>query len=126
MVALTQGIFHNLYFISYLLFPKYCHRFVGYLEEEAVHTYTVLLKQLDEGKIPEWSNLPASEMARDYYNLAENATLREVILSIRADESIHREVNHHFADLRQDGDIEHEQVHVIDRESTRNMEDSKK
>lgn len=44
MVALAQGIFFNLYFISYLLNPKYCHRFVGYLEEEAVHTYSVLLK----------------------------------------------------------------------------------
>jgi len=55
-------------------------------------------------------------MAKDYYNLSENATLREVILSIRADESIHREVNHHFADLRADEDIEHEEVHVIDRE----------
>jgi len=43
-IMLTQGIFYNLYFISYLLFPKYCHRFVGYLEEEAVHTYTVMLK----------------------------------------------------------------------------------
>jgi hypothetical protein len=44
MIAAAQGIFYNLYFLSYLLAPKYCHRFVGYLEEEAVHTYTVLLK----------------------------------------------------------------------------------
>ena len=44
LVALTQGVFYNLYFFSYMFFPKYCHRFVGYLEEEAVHTYTMLLK----------------------------------------------------------------------------------
>ena len=50
-VALTQGIFYNLYFMSYLFFPKYCHRFVGYLEEEAVHTYSVLLKQIDNGQL---------------------------------------------------------------------------
>jgi hypothetical protein len=58
-IIMTQGIFYNLYFISYMFFPKYCHRFVGYLEEEAVHTYSVLLRQLDDGLIPEWSNMPA-------------------------------------------------------------------
>jgi len=65
-------------------------------------------------------------MAKDYYNLPENATLREVILSIRADESIHREVNHHFADLKADEDIEHEEVHVIDRESKKAEENNQK
>ena len=30
--------------VSYLLSPKFCHRFVGYLEEEAVKTYTQCLK----------------------------------------------------------------------------------
>ena len=124
-VVLTQGIFYNLYFISYMMFPKYCHRFVGYLEEEAVHTYTVMLKQLDEGLIPEWSDLPAPQMAREYYNLPEDAKFRDVILSIRADESIHREVNHHFADLKQDEDMDHEEVHVIDRELRKIEEENK-
>ena len=32
--------------VSYLLSPKFCHRFVGYLEEEAVKTYTQCLKVL--------------------------------------------------------------------------------
>jgi threonyl-tRNA synthetase len=44
LIMLGQGIFFNLYFITYLFAPKYSHRFVGYLEEEAVHTYTVLIK----------------------------------------------------------------------------------
>jgi hypothetical protein len=43
-VLLGQGVFFNLYFMTYLVNAKYAHRFVGYLEEEAVHTYTVLLK----------------------------------------------------------------------------------
>ena len=47
MVALAQGIFFNIYFLAYLLSPSFCHRLVGFLEEEAVHTYTVLLRQLD-------------------------------------------------------------------------------
>ena len=54
MIVLAQGIFYNLYFITYLLFPKYGHRFVGYLEEEAVHTYTCLLKAIDEGMLEKW------------------------------------------------------------------------
>lgn len=83
----------------YLIAPRYCHRFVGYLEEEAVHTYTVFLKQLDEGKLPEWSNMKAHDKAIEYYNLDKDAKFRDVILSIRADEAIHREVNHHFAGL---------------------------
>jgi ubiquinol oxidase len=47
MVAAAQGVFFNLYFLAYLCSPRFCHRMVGFLEEEAVHTYTVLLRQLD-------------------------------------------------------------------------------
>lgn len=54
MIAAAQGVFFNVYFIAYLLSPSYCHRFVGYLEEEAVHTYTVLLEQIDKGNLPHW------------------------------------------------------------------------
>ena len=43
-VLLTQGVFWNFYFLAYLCSPKFCHSMVGYLEEEAVHTYSVLLK----------------------------------------------------------------------------------
>ena len=33
-----------MFFISYLFSPRFCHRFVGYLEEEAVKTYTHCLE----------------------------------------------------------------------------------
>ena len=36
MVLLAQGVFFNTFFLAYLLSPSFCHRFVGYLEEEAV------------------------------------------------------------------------------------------
>jgi len=42
-----QGVFFNLFFVSYILSPPTCHRFVGYLEEEAVKTYTHLLHDID-------------------------------------------------------------------------------
>jgi hypothetical protein len=51
MIALAQGVFFNVYFLAYLFSPKFCHRLVGFLEEEAVHTYTVLLNQIDSGTI---------------------------------------------------------------------------
>ncbi len=44
MVAISQGIFWNFFFLAYIASPQFCHRFVGYLEEEAFHTYTVLLR----------------------------------------------------------------------------------
>ncbi len=99
MIALGQGFFFNYYFLAYLISPHYCHRFVGYLEEEAVHTYTILLEQLDKGIIPEWTNMPAPQIGKDYYELSGEITMRDIFLSIRADESIHRDVNHKFADI---------------------------
>lgn len=40
MALFSSGTFVNLFFLAYLISPKFCHRFVGYLEEEAVKTYT--------------------------------------------------------------------------------------
>jgi ubiquinol oxidase len=34
-------------------------RFVGYLEEQAVVTYTHILEELDAGRLPMWEKLPA-------------------------------------------------------------------
>ena len=99
MIALGQGVFFNFYFLAYLISPYFCHRFVGYLEEEAVHTYTILLDQLDKGKLSEWTNLPGSKIGIEYYELEDSAPMRDIILSIRADESIHRDLNHRFAEI---------------------------
>ena len=51
-IAVTQLGFYNLYFFMYLLSPKFAHRFVGYLEEEAVHTYTKAIESYDAGRLP--------------------------------------------------------------------------
>ena len=45
-VLMTQGVFANGFFAAYMLSPQLCHRFVGYLEEEAVRTYTHCLQVL--------------------------------------------------------------------------------
>ena len=60
-------MFFNAYFLAYMISPSSCHRFVGYLEEEAVHTYTVLLEQIDKGNLPHWTNMKANEEAIEYY-----------------------------------------------------------
>lgn len=99
LVLLTQGIFVNLFFITYLFSPRYCHRFVGYLEEEAVKTYTRLLEDIEHGNMTEWKTKPAPLIARNYWKLPENATMKDTILAIRADEAHHRDVNHTFSQL---------------------------
>jgi hypothetical protein len=62
-VLLTQGIVFNSLFVAYLLSPKTCHRFVGYLEEEAVKTYTRAIADLDAGLLPAWKHKPAPPLA---------------------------------------------------------------
>lgn len=94
LVLLGQGVFWNFYFAAYLLAPRTCHRFVGYLEEEAVKTYTHAIADLDAGKLPEWSGKAAPEIAKKYWRLAPDATMRDLLLAVRADEAAHRDVNH--------------------------------
>ncbi|HSW33936.1 MAG TPA: alternative oxidase, partial [Steroidobacteraceae bacterium] len=95
LVLLAQGIFYNLFFLLYLVSPKTAHRVVGYFEEEAVYSYTEYLAAIDDGTI---ANVAAPKIAIDYWKLAPDARLRDVVLAIRADEGHHRDVNHGFAD----------------------------
>ncbi len=88
-----------MYLMTYLVSPKACHRFVGYLEEEAVKTYSRCLEDLDAGKLPKWQTLAAPDIAIDYWRLPKTATMRDVVLAVRADEACHRHVNHTFASL---------------------------
>ncbi|CAM9340053.1 unnamed protein product [Sphacelaria rigidula] len=101
-VMISQGIMFNAFFLAYIINPKLCHRFVGYIEEEAVHTYTVLLKDLDDNKLPLFSNLPAPAIAKSYWKLPSDAMFRDLVLAVRADEANHRVVNHTFADMHKD------------------------
>jgi len=40
--------------LSYIISPRTCHRFVAYLEEEAVVTYTHTIEELERGHLPKW------------------------------------------------------------------------
>ncbi|RWW16359.1 hypothetical protein GW17_00019765 [Ensete ventricosum] len=96
LVLAVQGVFFNAYFLGYLVSPKFAHRVTGYLEEEAVHSYTEYLKDLEAGKI---DNVSAPPIAIDYWRLPADATLKDVVVIVRADEAHHRDVNH-FASVR--------------------------
>jgi len=96
LIMCAQFIFYNLYFFIYLFAPKTAHRIVGYFEEEAVRSYTDYLTEVDAGRI---ENVPAPEIAIEYWNLPANARLREVIIAVRNDEEGHRDKNHEFADF---------------------------
>lgn len=86
----AQGIFTNLFFLCYMLSPKYCHRFVGKLEEEACLTYTLAIQEVEAGRLPEWENMPAPRIAIDYWRLKEDAKMLDVLYAVRSDEAGHR------------------------------------
>jgi hypothetical protein len=110
----TQFIFVLWYSAFYVFMPKTCHRFVGYLEEQAVVTYTQAIEDLDNGKLKSWETLRAPEDAVKYWGLHENGLFREMLISIRADEANHREYNHHFANIPKDEPLEGHSVYVMD------------
>lgn len=95
VILAVQWVFFAGFFCLYLVSPRTAHRVVGYFEEEAVISYTMYLKEIDEGRS---ANVPAPAIARQYWKLPDNSTLRDVVVVVRADEAHHRDVNHGFAD----------------------------
>ena len=95
LIVSVQMIFYDFYFFLYLIAPRTAHRVVGYFEEEAVISYTAYLEEVDAGR---HENLPAPKIAIDYWQLPQDATLRDVIIAVRADEAEHRDVNHGFVE----------------------------
>lgn len=95
LIIAVQLVFYNFYFFLYLVAPRTAHRVVGYFEEEAVISYTAYLAEVDAGR---HENVPAPQIAIDYWQLPEDARLRDVIIAVRADEAEHRDANHGFVD----------------------------
>lgn len=95
LILLAQLVFWHFYLLLYIFFPKTAHRMVGYFEDQAVISYTQYLDRIDAGKVV---NMPAPQIAIDYYGLEQTATLRDVVIAVRADEQGHATVNHNMAD----------------------------
>lgn len=94
VIQLVQAVFYIAFFLLYIVSPRTAHRIVGYFEEEAILSYSFYLAEIDEGRA---ENVPAPAIARHYWKLPADATLRDVVLVVRADEAHHRDINHGFA-----------------------------
>jgi ubiquinol oxidase len=107
LVLVAQAAFFTFFLLLYIVSSRTAHRLVGYFEEQAVVSYTQYLEQIDSGKV---DNVPAPQIALDYWRLPANARLRDVVVAVRADEAEHRDVNHGFAEqLRpaRQADVQH-------------------
>lgn len=97
-VVAGQAGFGTFFLIAYVANPTWCHRFIGYIEEEACHTYTKILDEFEaaeEGsELALWQLEEAPKIAQGYWRLGEHGTVLDVMKAVRADEAEHRDVNH--------------------------------
>ncbi|KAJ2557433.1 inducible alternative oxidase 2 [Coemansia sp. RSA 1822] len=91
MTWMETGFF-AVFSLLYMVSPHTAHCVVGYLEEEAVTSYTHFIGEIDAGRI---ENVKAPEIAVAYWNLDPESTLRDVVLAVHADEAVHRDTSHH-------------------------------
>ena len=54
------------------------------------------------GRLPTWNDKDAPDIAKTYWGLAPDATMRDVLLAVRADEANHRDVNHTLSSIKAD------------------------
>ncbi len=95
LVILAQIGFSLMYLLIYLVSESTAHRIVGYLEEEAVFSYTQYLWLINQGRV---EDVKAPAIAIKYWNLPPDARLQDVVKAVRTDEMRHRDVNHLMAD----------------------------
>lgn len=70
-------------------------------------TITHCPAEIDAGRE---ANVAAPALARNYWKLPAEATLRDVVLVVRADEGQHRDVNHRFAGELARGEVDEQAV----------------
>jgi hypothetical protein len=94
----AQFGFGTFFLTTYMINPAWCHRFVGYVKEEACHTYNRILREMEDApqgsKPAKWKDEEAPKIAKGYWALGEEGTVYDVMKAVRADEAEHRDVNH--------------------------------
>lgn len=60
-----------------------------------------MIEEMDRGELPLFHHIVPPPIAISYWKLAPDATFRDLLLAIRKDEAVHREVNHTFANLKE-------------------------
>jgi len=102
LIVIGQGIFYNAYFLLSLISSRSAHRLAGYLAERSVRGYSEYLASIESGERP---NGPAPDTALAYWNLAPGSQLSDMIIAMREDEAIHRDIHHAFADALAEGRV---------------------
>ena len=95
LILIVQIFFYSMFSFLYFFSPNTAHRVVGYLEEEAVHSYETYLRLVHEGA---HENVQATTFAKSYWKLQDDARLTDMIEATIKDEMLHRDVNHRVAD----------------------------
>mmetsp|Transcript_29047 Transcript_29047/g.42730 ORF Transcript_29047/g.42730 Transcript_29047/m.42730 type:complete len:422 (-) Transcript_29047:155-1420(-) len=97
--------FGTLFLAAYMVSPKFCHRFVGYIEEEACDTYTKIVKAIEDApegsELAQWKVERAPKIAQAYWKLGEDGTILDLVYAVRADEAEHRDVNHLVSGMKE-------------------------
>lgn len=97
--------FGSVFLLAYVISPKFCHRFVGYVEEEAVTTYSKIIDAMESAEegseLALWKGERAPKIARSYWKLGPNGTVLDVMYAVRADEAEHRDVNHLCSEIEE-------------------------
>tara|TARA_B100001057_G_scaffold397195_1_gene407247 strand:+ start:43 stop:609 length:567 start_codon:yes stop_codon:yes gene_type:complete len=94
LVLIAQLIFMLFYFLVYIVDFRTAHRMIAYFEEEAVKSYTEYLKLVESGEV---ENIPAPQLAIDYYGMESDAKLSDLIIKVRADEEHHSKINMEYS-----------------------------
>ena len=95
LILIAQLSFMAYYLVLYIVSPKTAHKMIHYFEEEAVRSYTSYLEEIEAGEI---DDVPASQLAIDYYDLPADAKLSDMIHRVRADEQGHADANLKFSE----------------------------
>lgn len=96
LIVVAQLIFFTFYLFMYIFFTRTAHKMIAYFEEEAVHSYTNYLDMIQNKQV---ENVPAPQIAIEYYGLSKDAKLSDMVQCVRADEAKHAEANHRFAEI---------------------------
>ena len=94
LIISAQFIFWHFYLVFYILSPSTAHKMIAYFEEEAVRSYEEYLVMIAHGKI---ENVPAPQLAIEYYDMRPEAKLYDMVYRVKQDEAKHSEVNHRMA-----------------------------
>jgi len=95
LILIAQLVFMAYYLVLYIVSPKTAHKMINYFEEEAVQSYTSDLEEIQAGRI---EDVPAPQLAIQYYELHTDARLSDMIFRVRADEQGHSDANLKFAE----------------------------